>query len=282
MSSVQALATIAKEIGLEGKEIQEFIKEQQDRERDEREQRRQEREQEQADKEKAYEREQADKEKAYEREQADKEREHVREMERLEKQRSVELAKTTVLALAANPAPRPQALTVPKYSENQTDVHRYLDIFEGIMKENRCPEESWSLSLRSALLGTSLEEIISTSSTYDEMKEEILLSCGHSPEQLWKEIVNTQQGEKESFRQWCTRTKRRWNYLVQLARKDTGISEEDIIVKFLILDRVTPPLRAHLIQNKAAHIDLANFQETGVAFQEAYGRSTVVRAQSGV
>ena len=73
-----------------------------------------------------------------------------------------------------------------------------------IMKQNQYDQSVWPLALRTAVIGTKLEPIVSMGGTYEEIKKEILVAHGQTAEKLWHQLITTSQGS-ESFRQWSVR-----------------------------------------------------------------------------
>ena len=72
------------------------------------------------------------------------------------------------------------------------------------MKQNGCEKEVWPLALRTAVAGTKLETIAAIGGSYDEIKQEILLAYGQTPEQIWHDLIQVKEGD-ESFCQLCVR-----------------------------------------------------------------------------
>ena len=94
---------------------------------------------------------------------------------------------------------RCHTVKVPAFNNQQlTTVARYLELFECVMQQNGYPEEMWALHLRAGVIGSQLEEIVQVTATYEEMKAEILVAHGETPEKIWAELANDWQGE-ESF-----------------------------------------------------------------------------------
>ena len=102
----------------------------------------------------------------------------------------------------------PNLISTPKFEDHKTkDVRQNLTLFESIMIQNNFAQESWALALRTAVMGSKLSDYIETLTEYSDMKREILLICGHSPQDLWRELVSQRQLVDESFRQFTARTK---------------------------------------------------------------------------
>ena len=57
-------------------------------------------------------------------------------------------------------------------------------------------------------------------------------------------------------------------------------NEVDGVLKFLVLEGVSPSLRARLVQNKVAEFSVGQFQQVGVVFQNAHGRRECLYTQS--
>ena len=103
----------------------------------------------------------------------------------------------------------PPRIPMPKFNHDSSqDVSHFLELFEKVAKQNGYPESSWSLAFRVAVAGKKLEHIAAYGDTHDDIKKEVLLAHGHTPEQLWCLLTNVKQGA-ESFRQlfWRTITK---------------------------------------------------------------------------
>ena len=167
----------------------------------------------------------------------------------------------------------PNLISTPKFEDHKTkDVRQYLTLFESIMIQNNFAQESWALALRTAVMGSKLSDYIETLTEYSDMKREILLICGHSPQDLWRELVSQRQLVDESFRQFTARTKRRLETFFELATAEGEISETDTLLKYIILDKVTPGLKTHLVENKISSMSFEEFQIAGSSYQEAHGR----------
>ena len=177
----------------------------------------------------------------------------------------------------------PAKLDVPKFDNKQIrTVAKYLDLFEGVVKQNGYEKEVWPLALRTAMAGTKLETIAAIGGSYDEIKQEILLAYDQTPEQIWHDLIQVKQGE-ESFRQLCVRVGLKVAQFFDLARKPAEHAQDkpdltvddtiEILVKYLILEGCTPELRTHFLERKVRTLDVEEFQELGVAFQAAHGRA---------
>ena len=165
----------------------------------------------------------------------------------------------------------PQKLQIPKFENRQlANIAKYLDVFESVVKQNGYNKEMWPLSLRTAVTGSKLEEIVKLGGSYEEIKGEILLAYGQTAEKLWKELTSIKQGE-ESFRQFCLRVLRRLEQFSRLA-----VSEKcefiPTLVKYLVLESCPTEMRTFLIERKMSALSLDDFQDIGVAYQEAHGR----------
>ena len=56
--------------------------------------------------------------------------------------------------------------------------------------QNGYPKEMWPLSLRTAVTGTKLEEMVEIETAYEDIKREILHDYGQSAEEVWKEVLS--------------------------------------------------------------------------------------------
>ena len=67
-------------------------------------------------------------------------------------------------------------------------------------------------------------------------------------------------------------TKRRLETFFELATAEGEISETDTLLKYIILDKVTPGLKTHLVENKISSMSFEEFQIADSSYQEAHGR----------
>ena len=212
MTSIQTLLELGKEIGLEGKDLHDLVKEQQAYEREER-QRERERQKEEDERKQLYEAQQHAQRLEFEAQQcahqlqlteANIKLEEVRNRTALEAEERNGSATRRQISRNAS-CPKPQ-VKVPKFDESQlASVSEYLNVFEAVMQENECPERTWGLHLRTTVLGPTLAEISGMTGTYNDLKRELLTAYRQLPEELWECILTSQQKVTESFRQYCSR-----------------------------------------------------------------------------
>ena len=222
------LIELGKSLDLAGKDLSNFIAQQQAVEREERqrareartahaearareaeaEERRRAREAEAEERRRAREAEVEEKQRAREAQEQEKQRvrEHEFAMERLRLENQAHVAAPREHKedgrSSKNSLPK---LDVPKFENKLLDnVAKYLDLFENVMKQNQYDQSVWPLALRTAVIGTKLEPIVSMGGTYEEIKKEILVAHGQTAEKLWHQLITTSQGS-ESFRQWSVR-----------------------------------------------------------------------------
>ena len=258
------LIELGKKLDLSGNELQGFVEKQQERAREERQLRRE-----------------AERE-AREREQRAEEEAHHREMEL--KRLDLEIAEAARSRFwkesgEEKHAPRtPAKLDIPKFENSLiTSVDKYLDLFDSVVKLNGYSEAAAALALRTAVMGTKLESVVTLGGSYKEMKKEILTTHGARPEQLWSQLVNTKQGE-ESFRQWCAKICTRLSQFLELVvrRDERGdMCTEQVVealIKYLALEGCSQDLRVFFLERKMEGLSLDEFQELGVAYQGAHGR----------
>ena len=67
-------------------------------------------------------------------------------------------------------AKSPPKIDVPKFENN---VAKYLDLFEKVMQQNQYDETVWPLDLRTTVVGSKLEALVSMGGTYEEIKKEV-------------------------------------------------------------------------------------------------------------
>ena len=82
-------------------------------------------------------------------------------------------------------AKSPPKIDVPKF-ENKflDDVAKYLDLLRKSCSKISTDETVWPLALRTAVVGSKLEALVSMGGTY-EIKKEVLLAYGQTADKLW-------------------------------------------------------------------------------------------------
>ena len=331
-TTFRALLDLGKSLDLTGKELHEFAVKQQNlarkerqRERDEKDKEREERKQEREANERkeareANERKEAREERERKEAREANERQQEREKEEREREKhavrehEIELARLEMEKHAIRPSGlideketgqavrSPPKIDIPKFENRYlSDVSKYLDLFVIVVKQNQYEEAVWPLALRTAVIGTKLESIVSPGGTYQEIKKEVLLAHGQTADKLWRQLVTTTQGSR-SFRQWCIRASDKLLQFFQLAiptsSSDDGHSESElcgdfttrpskskvpvdivleILQKFLIFEGCSKDLKAHFLERKFTQMSFDEFQELGAAFQQAHDRKSTDR-----
>ena len=154
---MEKLIQQGKELGLEGKDLREFVKEQQDREREERLQQRQE-------KEKQREYEEREKEKQREYEEKEKQRRYELEMKRLEFETAQAAAQAAAQVTAQQRDQQvrradegSRAPKLPNFIDGKDDLDSYLQRFERFARVAGWDEAGWATKLAALLTGRALE-----------------------------------------------------------------------------------------------------------------------------
>ena len=188
-TTFRALLDLERSLDLTGKELHEFAvkqqklaREERQREREEKDKEREERKQERE----AIERKEAREanERQQEREKEERERKEAREANERQQEREkeererekhavreheIELARLEMEKHAIRPSGlideketgqavrSPQKIDIPKFENRYlSDVSKYLDLFENVVKQNQYEEAVWPLALRTAVIGTKL------------------------------------------------------------------------------------------------------------------------------
>ena len=99
-------------------------------------------------------------------------------------------------------------------------------MFEKVKQQNQYDETVWPLALRTAVLGSKLEGLVSMGGTYEEIKKEMLLAHGQTDDKLWKLLITTMQ-ESESFRRWCVHIATKLVQFIQLTNENKSSYEDD-------------------------------------------------------
>ena len=244
-TSLQVLIELGKSLDLAGKDLSNFIAQQQAVEREERQRAREARtvhaeararEAEAEERRSAREAEVEEKQRAREAQEQEKQtvREHEFAMERLRLENQARVAAPREHKedgrSSKNSLPK---LDVPKFENKLLDnIAKYLDLFENVMKHNQYDQSVWPLALRTAVIGTKLEPIMSMGGTYEEIKKEILVAHGQTAEKLWHQLITTSQGS-ESFRQWSVRVADKLAQFFRLAVNvnDRGQEHDDTVTE---------------------------------------------------
>ena len=84
-------------------------------------------------------------------------------------------------------------LDVPKFKNKfLKSVVKYLQLFESVLKQNGYSEDTWPLALRTAVVGTGLQNIAACAGSYAEIKHEKLFTEGQTLYQIWHELISIQ------------------------------------------------------------------------------------------
>ena len=138
------------------------------------------------------------------------------------------------------------------------------------------------------VVGSKLEALVSMGGTCEEIKK-VLLAHRQTADKLWKQLITTTQ-QSESFRQWCVRiaTDCKLVQFIQLTNENKSSSPEDdelsyakkaksvdsfvdTLLKFLIFEGCSKRQKTYFLERKFVQLSFDEFQEVGVAFQEAHG-----------
>ena len=203
MEQLEKLTILAKEIGLEGKELQDFI----------RDERMAYREKQQYDRER--EKEQYDRER--EKEQYDKEyeMEHLKEKDKI-RQHELELAKLRLEESMHQHSYSEQssrikvkAAKLPYFEEKQDNIDSYLTRFEKYHVTMKTPKEDWAIHLATLLKGKALEVYTRMSSeegnNYDAVKMALLRRYQLTEESLKKKFYESEPEVGELCSQYIVR-----------------------------------------------------------------------------
>ena len=117
----------------------------------------------------------------------------------------------------------------------------------------------------------------------------MLLAHRQTADKLWKQLITTTQ-QSESFRQWCVRiaTDCKLVQFIQLTNENKSSSPQDdelsyakkaksldsfvdTLLKFLIFEGCSKEQKTYFLERKFVQLSFYEFQEVGVAFQEAHG-----------
>ena len=278
-TSVEKFIALGKSMDLTGSELQSFVKEQQavERKREAEEKKREAEEKKREADERKHERETARKIEeakiAADKEEREAERQFQLEMKRLDNEAKRHEVKEVTIDDGETANRRPPKLDVPKF-ENQflSNITKYLDLFENVVKQNGYEESMWPLALRTAVVGTKLENIVALGGAYQDLKNEILIAFGQRPEEIWNELINAEQAE-ESFRQFCVRIGLKFGQFLDMSCDERTTKKMiEILVKYMVLRGCSEPLKVHFLERNIKSLSMDEFQEVGVAFQSAHGR----------
>ena len=229
MTSIEKLVQLGRELGYEGEDLKQFVKDEQDMERENRKFERERREAElQAEKERRememkmfekqsqfekekFEREQREAKEKFEREQQESERQkdlvklqyeeefkHLREQkEKLAVELDIVKAKSVLSSTGSHnedgTGVKVKGPCLPSFDETKDDLDAYLRRFELFAEAAKWKEENWAIILSSHLKGVALE-------VYSRLSQEDALNYGKVKQALMDRFECTDEGFRSRFR----------------------------------------------------------------------------------
>ena len=168
-AELKELVELAKEAGLEGTELSNFLRDERTRQRE-----REKEEREREEKEREHQREREEKEREHQREREEKERERHQEREKAEsdalqreadRHHEIELARLRVEDNVLNRSGQAErnigsmgsVPKLPSFDEKMDDLDAYLYRFEGYATMQGWPKERWASNLSALLKGNALQ-----------------------------------------------------------------------------------------------------------------------------
>ena len=187
-------------MGLEGKELQNFVKEEQDRQRDER----------QKDREREREKEEKDRE---ERErdrhrQAELEKERIA-LERFRIESEIESARQNAARSNSGNSSAPNSTKIPVFNERNDELDAYLHRFELIATSKNWNKDTWAGVLANLLTGSALSVLHSLSldqaRDYDVLKNCLLKHFKYNADGYRSRFRSAQVNDNENFDSFVSR-----------------------------------------------------------------------------
>ena len=202
------LIEIGKELGYEGQELREFVKEQQDFEREERRQ-------------------------AREREREREERDRECQAAEHEHQIKIEQMRLDAMAVEANRAqPTRDTRTnlakkpkLPTFDEKTDDMDAYLQRFERFAQAQKWNEEEWAVSISPLLTGKGLQVYTSLppseANNYSSLKKALLMRYELTEEGFRRKFRESKPEVSDTVFQYVARLKRYLDRWLELAKCET-------------------------------------------------------------
>ena len=265
LRSAQVLKQEAEDIGFEGKDIVEYVKEQQKLDREERAAWREERKRadEAEEKRRADEirfaqieaaKEQAKIEAAKEQAKLEAEKElKIKEMELQAQQAQV----TASASLAATPPPRNKDAKSPKlpsFIDEKDELDSYLLRFERYAKNASCEKDTWAIKLSALLTGRAMDVYTRMSdadaSDYDKLKKALLTRYNYTEDGYRKRFREATPETEETPDQFVIRLK---NYLAKWLELSGSSPQNfdalvDLIVKEQFINACSEDLAMYLLE----------------------------------
>lgn len=229
MEVLKEITSMGEKLGLEGKELQTWIKEQQEALRDERHKERE------AEKERVEKQMQLEKER-YEREKELRSEEHKRKLELLE-------LETKHVSKGKNPPTRnvapPRTPKLPAFDETKDDMDAYLQRFERYAEIQNWESQEWAIHLSALLKGKALEAYArlpkDDALDFKKLKAALLTRFELTEEGFRKRFRSSKPEQGETFVQFSARLKNYFQRWLELA--NVSADDYDTLLDFIIRDQ---------------------------------------------
>ena len=300
VEELQKLHSLAKEIGLEGKDLQDFLREERatfrERKNEEREER--ERELERQEKQREYDRQERDferREREIERQEREREIERQERERERERQHELELAKikaetsfvsqTSTTGITNNQGVQSQVKTakLPLFDEKVDSIDAYLSRFEKYHEAVKSQKENWAIYLAALLKGKALEVYSRLSSedanNYDVLKTALLRRYQLTEDSLKKKFYSSSPESGESATQFMIRLANeldRWIDATKIPQTLNGL--KNLLIKEQFLTACDLKMAMYLREKEVA--DNTELAKTAERYMDAHCMLTMKPVKS--
>lgn len=292
-TELQRLVELGKEMGYEGPELQQFVRQQQEAERqqriEEREAKKAEAEAKKAEAEADAQRRREEQERQRQIEQEREEREAQRRREDAEREREFQL-KTLELQLQADQAKREAGVVngqpvtrcpLPKlqpFDEAHDEMDAFLERFERFAKAQKWPEETWGSCLSPLLKGKALRAYtslpVADGDDYEKLREALLRAYELNEEGFRKKFRESKPKQGESATQFISRISiyfTKWRELSKV-KKDYACLE-NMILGEQFLSMCSEDLACYLKERKSDFKSSVEMAHAAERYLDAHSRS---------
>ena len=293
VEELQKLHSLAKEIGLEGRDLQDFLREEratyrerknEERQGRERELERQEKQREYDRQEREFERREREREIERQEREREKERQHELELAKIKAETSF-VSQTNTTGISNNQGVQSQVKTakLPLFDEKVDSIDAYLSRFEKYHEAVKSQKENWAIYLAALLKGKALEVYSRLSSedanNYDVLKTALLRRYQLTEDGLKKKFYSSSPESGESATQFMIRLANeldRWIDATKIPPTLNGL--KNLLIKEQFLTACDLKMAMYLREKEVA--DNTELAKTAERYMDAHCMLTMKPAKS--
>ncbi|XP_077508305.1 uncharacterized protein LOC144119604 [Amblyomma americanum] len=256
MAETERLVALGKELGLEGAELREFLREERAAERERR----------RLEDEREKERDAREKERdAREKERSDRKLQEIdKEMALLQLRANSNISGSSVSEPSSSTMPtralgvRPHKLMAP-FNEKGDDLDAYLTRFERVAAAQQWPREQWATALSTCLTGEALNVFgrmpAPDSNDYDKVKLALLLRFRLTEEGFRQKFRNETPNDHETPSQFVSRLGNYWGRWIELSKTDkTYEGVKGLILAEQLLENCAPAMVTFIREKRSTDL----------------------------